>query len=528
MNRQIRQLAVGLMACYVVLFAALNYWQVGRKDELDARFDNTREILKEFNKARGPIVTADGVVAARSVRTDPDDRYKFDREYPTDALLSHTTGYFTFAFGATQVEREYGDVLTGSTATQQVRGLVDLLSGEVDNSGSVQLSIRHDAQLAARFHLGDNEGSVVVIEPKTGAIRAMWSNPSYDPNTFVNQEFEEAQQTIIDLQEDPGNPLLAAAYQERYMPGSTFKVVTTGIGLEDGLLTPGTFFAPTDSWTPPQTTDPIHNYNNTTCGGDMPTVFARSCNIPFAQTAVALGPEKMIDGTMAWGLDQEIPIDLPRPAESTFGNTDNLDEELPLLAIRGFGQSEVQMVPLHMAMVAATVGNGGEMMAPYVVETTFDHEGRVLDRTEPRVWKRPLSPENAAIETGFMIGVVDHGTASCCLNLQGGIQAAAKTGTAQLDDPSNPDLSHAWIVAFAPADDPQYAVAVVLTNVESTANVAATGGRLAGPVAEAMLNFLLTGPGATDTTSGTTSGTTDDTSGDGQRAGDRRYRGALL
>lgn len=281
------------------------------------------------------------------------------------------------------------------------------------------------------------------------------------------------------------------------------------------MLTTETFFPPTDSWTPPQTTDPITNYNNTTCGGDMATVFARSCNIPFAQTAVALGPDRMVDGTKEWGLDQDIPIDLPRPAQSTFGSTENLDEELPLLAIRGFGQNEVQMVPLHMAMVAGAVANGGAMMEPYVVEATFDHEGRVLDRTEPSVWKRPISPETAAIETDFMIDVVEFGTASCCLDLQGGIQAAAKTGTAQLQDPSNPDLSHAWIIAFAPAEDPQYAVSVVLTNVESTPDVAATGGRLAGPIAEAVLNFLLTGPGADAQSPVPSAVTGDDAAGDG-------------
>jgi peptidoglycan glycosyltransferase len=247
----------------------------------------------------------------------------------------------------------------------------------------------------------------------------------------------------------------------------------------------------------------------------MATVFARSCNIPFAQTAVALGPDEMVDGTRDWGLDQDIPIDLPRPAQSTFGDTSNLDEELPLLAIRGFGQNEVQMVPLHMAMVAGAVANGGVMMEPYVVEATYDHEGRVLERTEPGVWKRPISSETAATETDFMIDVVEFGTASCCLDLQGGVQAAAKTGTAELDDPSNPELSHAWIIAFAPAEDPQYAVSVVLTNVESTPNVAATGGRLAGPVAQGMLDFLLTGPGATGPSGEQASVTGGDPGGDG-------------
>jgi penicillin-binding protein A len=494
-NRQIRQLAVGLMACYVVLFVALNYWQIGRKPELDARFDNTRQVLREFNRPRGPIITADGRTAAESFPTAPEERFEFRREYPTGDLLADITGYFTFAFGSTQVERMYGQTLTGQTAEQQVRGLADLLSGEVGTIGTVELALRADAQEAAKFLLAGRSGSVTLIEPRTGAIRAMYSNPTFDPNTFVNAPFEEARQTITDLQQQPGQPLLAQAYQERYMPGSTFKVITMGIALENGIPLDQTF--PDErEWVPPQTTDPIQNYNRSLCGGDLYRVFARSCNIPFAQMSVLLGPQTMVEGVAAWGVGEPIPIDLPRPATSTFGATDALDQELPLLAIRGFGQSEVQMVPLHMAMVAGAVANEGRMMAPYGVQATYDQAGRLLDRAGPEVWKTPLSPSNAGILTEMMIGVAERGTASCCIGLEGGIPVAAKTGTAELGVPSNPDLSHAWIVAFAPADNPQYAVSVVLTNVQSTADDAATGGRLAGPVAKGMLDFMLTGPGA--------------------------------
>ena len=496
MNRQIRQLALGLMACYVVLFVALNYWQVGRKQELDARFDNTRRVLREFNRPRGPIVTADGVVAAISFPTAPGEPYDYRRVYPTGDVLADLTGYYTFAFGSTQVERLYGDVLSGSTTEQQIRGLGDLLSGGSGTTGTVELAVRNDAQEVAKFLLGGRSGSVTVIEPDTGAIRAMYSNPTYDPNTFVNADFDVAQQTITDLQNAEGNPLLAQAYQERYMPGSTFKVITTGIALESGILSLDNSFPNEREWVPPQTNDPIQNYNGSLCGGDLATVFARSCNIPFAQIATLLGPEGMVEGTEAWGIGEELPIDLPRPAASTFGNTTNLAQELPLLAIRGFGQSEVQMVPLHMAMVAGTVANGGRMMKPYAVQATYDQAGRVLDRTDPEVWKTPLSPTNAEIMTQLMIGVAERGTASCCIALEGGIPVAAKTGTAQLGDPSNPDLSHAWIIAFAPADNPQYAVSVVLTDVQSTPDVAATGGRLAGPLAKGMLDYLLTGDGS--------------------------------
>ncbi|MGK0331045.1 MAG: peptidoglycan glycosyltransferase, partial [Minisyncoccia bacterium] len=249
-------------------------------------------------------------------------------------------------------------------------------------------------------------------------------------------------------------------------------------------------------YVPPQTNDPINNYNGSQCGGDMAEVFRRSCNIPFAKTAIELGVDRFVAGTKNWGIDEQLPIDLPRAATSTIGNVENLDKALPLLAIRGFGQSEVQMVPLHMAMVAGAVANGGQMMSPYVVDATFDQAGRELNRTSPSLWKTPISPATAALETEFMTGVVQSGTASCCMTLDGGIQAAAKTGTAELGLDSNPDLSHAWIIAFAPAENPRFAISVVLTNVQSTQDVSATGGRLAGPIAKDMLDFLLTGQGA--------------------------------
>lgn len=497
MNRQIRQLAIGLMTCYIVLFATLNYWQVAQEEELSANIENTRAVRREFNKPRGPIITADGVIAARSVENpDPDADFDRIREYPTGDLLAGATGYFTLSFGSTQVEREFGDVLTGSTTEQQVRAIADILSSEIDNSGTVQLALRHDLQQVAKFALGGATGSVVVIEVETGAVRAMYSNPTYDPNTFVNAPFDEAQETIVALQEAPGDPLLDAGYQQRFMPGSTFKVITTGIGLEAGVLFPEREFVRESEWVPPQTTDPIQNYRGSTCGGDLPEVFRRSCNIPFAQTAIELGPGPMVAGTEDWGIGEELPIDLPRPAASTFGDTSNLDQQLPLLGIRGFGQNEDQMVPLHMAMVAATVANGGEMMSPYVVEATYDKEGRVLDRTEPEVWKTPISPQNAALLTEFMTGVTegDRGTARS-VNLEGGVRFAAKTGTAELGVIGDPDLVHAWMIGFAPLEAPEYAIAVVLTDLTSTTADAATGGRIAGPVVKGMFDYLLTGEG---------------------------------
>jgi peptidoglycan glycosyltransferase len=202
-----------------------------------------------------------------------------------------------------------------------------------------------------------------------------------------------------------------------------------------------------------------------------------------------LGPDRFQEGIARWGVGEQIPIDLPRAATSTIGDFENIDQQLPLLAIRGFGQNDDQMVPIHMAMVAAAVANDGEMMKPFVVDAELDHDGRVISRTQPEVWQRPISRQTAGILQDLMVGVAESGTASCCIGLDNGISVAAKTGTAQLNGPGEPERSHAWIVAYAPAERPKYAVVVMLkgTNAEISAG---TGGRLGGPIAKAMLDAV--------------------------------------
>jgi penicillin-binding protein A len=488
-NRKIRQLAAALMALYVVLFAALNYWQVNRTEELASEPGNTRALIRQFDTPRGPIVTADGVVAARSVQAPGDSDVKYLRTYPTGDLLANITGYYTFGLGATQLEQTKSGVLTGDTFTQQVRALEDIFSPTIDNSGEVRLTVREDMQAVAKFLLGPREGSVVLMEVETGAVTAMWSYPSFDPNLVADPDYEAAFDYVTELQADDRDPLLANAYQQRYMPGSTFKVLTTGAALDAGVITLDSFWEPATEFLPPQTDDPIQNYGGSLCGGDLAEVFRRSCNIPFAQMALELGPEAFQEGIARWGVGEEIPIDLPRAAASTIGDFDNIDQQLPLLAIRGFGQNDDQMVPIHMAMVAATVANDGEMMKPFVVDAELDHDGRIINRTQPEVWKRPISRQTAGILQDLMVGVAESGTASCCIALDNGISVAAKTGTAQLNGPGEPERSHAWIIAFAPVEQPKYAVAVMLkgTNAEISAG---TGGRLAGPIAKAMLDAV--------------------------------------
>ncbi|MEY4361672.1 MAG: hypothetical protein RL391_978 [Actinomycetota bacterium] len=490
MNQRIRRLSIALMTLFAILFVQLNIIQVGRKSSLDDDQRNTRQAVRDFNEPRGDIVSADGVVLATSERGDDDSGHPWQRLYPEGELFADVTGYFTFAYGATQVERVANDVLAGRTPQQQIQGIASLFDG-ADTTGSVELTIDTKIQQAARSALGDREGSVVVVDVQTGAVKAIWSYPTFDPNFVATHDDREAGDVLDFLNDVPGNPLLANAYQERYMPGSTFKVITTAAALDAGVIDLQTTFDEESEFVPPQTTDPISNYNGKSCGGDLTEVFRRSCNTPFARISLEMGPERMVEASRRFGIGEKIPFDLPRPVSSTFGDVGYFEDNLPLLAIGGFGQGNTQMVPLHMALIAASVANQGAMMRPFVIDSTYDHTGRLMKRTAPSIWKQTMTPATASIMSGLMQEVVRSGTASCCLKLANGIDAAAKTGTAQLNGPGEPERSHAWMIGFAPATAPRYAFAVMLKG--TTAEISAgTGGTLAGPVAKKVLDVALT------------------------------------
>jgi peptidoglycan glycosyltransferase len=485
-NRQIRRLTIALLACFTVVFIQLNVVQVVRADRYNQSPTNDREAVRDFSRDRGSIITADQVVVAESI--DSGDRFKKQRRYPTGALFGHVTGYLSFVYGSDGVERTYNDVLAGRTPELQLENLDDLFSDR-SNVGDVILTLRADLQQVARDALGEQEGSVVLLDPRSGAVKAMWSFPAYDPNLLAGHDFDEVGAVRTFLLADPRNPLLANSYRENYLTGSTFKVVTASAALESGVYTLDSFFPPTDSYTPPQTDNPIQNYEGSTCGGTFPEVFRRSCNTAFAEMSVTVGPEIMVDKAEDYGFNMAPPFDLPRPAESSFGTVDFFEDNLPLLAIGGFGQGETMATPLGMALVAAGVANGGVIMEPHVVAETRGPDGNLLERTEPQPWRTAIEPDLARTMTDLMVQVVNDGTARCCMQLAGGVQAAAKTGTAQLNPEGEPPASHAWIIAFAPAEAPRFAIAVM---VKATPEVTAgTGGTVAGPIARQVLDAAL-------------------------------------
>ncbi len=486
MNRQIRRLGLALLALYAVLFAQLNWLQVVKADDYNHDPNNNREVVRDFTRDRGVILTADGVVAAESVPSD--DQYRRQRQYPQGPLLAQVTGYFSFLFGTDGVERIYNDELAGQTDAQKLSGLANLFDDQA-NVGDVVLTVRADVQTVARDQLGDRRGSVVALDPRTGGILALYSNPTYDPNALAGHDMDAVRQAREALLADPANPLLTRAYQERFFPGSTYKVVTASAGLTSGLVTRESPSYPvTDSYTPPQTTRPVRNFGGGTCGGTLIEIIRVSCNTSFAQMGVDLGPQIMVTGAEAYGFNDAPPLDLPRPAESFFPPVEAFADDAPKLAQTAFGQNDVQATPLQMALVAAGVANGGVVLTPHVMEEVRDRSGGVLRRYQPAPWRTPLTAANAAILAEGMVAVVNDGTGTRAAI--DGVQVAAKTGTAQLG--TDPPSVHNWVIAYAPAEAPRVAVAVLVERQPEERDN--TGGVIAAPIAREVIQAALAAP----------------------------------
>ena len=489
MNRQIAKLGVGLLVCYLLLFIQLNRVTVFDAKELRDNPANNREILRDYDGPRGSIATADGVVVARSVDTPEGSDFERVREYPEAELFAHVVGFYSLNLGATGVEDSHNDALAGRTLDLTFRDMEDLFV-ERDRVGDVTLTLRADAQRVARDMLGDQQGSVVALDPRNGDIFAMWSFPSFDPNVLASQDFGAANDAYQLFNADQNKPLLARTYRERFFPGSTFKVVTAAAGLESGDVTPEQpTYEPASEYTPPQTNRPLRNFGGSTCGGALFDILRVSCNTAFAEMAVELGPERMIDTAEQFGFNARPPIDLPSAAKSNFPT--DFEQNLPALAQSGLGQNDVSATPLQMAMVAAAVANRGVIMAPRVLANVRDDEGTVVEEPDADEWRRALPEEHAATLRQAMVGVVQGGTAS---NLAiPGMDVGGKTGTAQLG--TDPPRSHAWIIGFAgpPGGEPTVAVAVIVEGQIGASEQ--TGGRVAAPIARAVMETVLASQG---------------------------------
>jgi penicillin-binding protein A len=485
-KRQIRLLGIGLMACFVVLFVQLNRITVFEAAKLNDNPNNTREILRDFTQPRGTVTTADGVVIAQSVPSN--DRFELQRQYPEGPLFSAITGYYSFTLGSAGVEKTYNDELAGRTLDLSFQSLGDLFVDK-DRTGDLNLSVRADLQRIATEQLGEREGSVVAIDPRNGEILAMVSFPTYDPNLLANHDTQAAADVATLLDASPDKPRLSRAYQDRFFPGSTFKIVTATAALTSGAITADEPSYPVmSSYTPPGTTRPLQNFGGSSCGGALFEVLRVSCNTAFAQMGVDTGAEAMVSTAQRFGFNQDVPIDLTRPARSNFPT--DFAQNVPALAQSAIGQNDVAATPLQMAMAAGAIANDGQVMTPHVLRDVRDTDGNIVDTYDPSGWTTAMDRGTSALMRDAMIGVVERGTAGR-LKVPGFV-VGGKTGTAQLG--TDPPRSHAWIIGFAgpPGEAPTIAVAVIVEGQEGASEQ--TGGRVAAPIAQAVLQAYLTTP----------------------------------
>jgi penicillin-binding protein A len=481
--RRIRIFGAVVIVLYLALFVQLNLLQVARGEELRTHPLNTRPIVRAFTEERGPIVTADGEIMAETVEV-ADDLERL-RVYPQDDLYAHVTGFLSLNFGATGLERVYNAELAGDTFRQRVTGLGDLLNDEV-RVATVHTTIDSTVQAAAREALGERRGSVVAIDLRDGSVLGLFTYPSYDPNELSSHDLTAVTSARQRLLGDADQPLLEKTFRELFSPGSSFKVVTAGAALDSGEATTAEpVFPVTDEYLPPQTSRPIRNFGGSSCGGDLVEIMRVSCNTAFAQLGVDLGAETMVSGAEAAGFNSVPPFDLEGAVASRFPLVEAFDQNIPLLAQASIGQFDVRATPLQMALLAAAVGNEGGVPRPHVVDQVVSSDGTVLEDPDAGLWRRAFSSATAASLKQMMIVTAQSGTAVNML--PEGVTGGGKTGTAQLSQ--NLEATNAWIIGFAPAEEPRVAIAVILEGIPGDPQQ--TGGSVAAPVARQVLAAAL-------------------------------------
>jgi peptidoglycan glycosyltransferase len=479
MDRQIRRLGLVLMVLFAALFLQLNHLQVIQADKLASDPRNTRNATRDFSRARGQIVSADGAVLARSV--DVDGPFERLRQYPEAALFAHITGYFSFTYGADGVERTHNNVLAGRDLA--IRRFRDVLTDRTVTN-DVTLTIPKSVQQVARDALGNRKGAVVALDPRSGAVLALWSFPSYDPGRLSVHDQQAVQAAWKELNDNADRPMLPRSYRRSYPPGSTFKVLTAATALEKAPELAAKSYPVLRRLDLPQTDKDLPNFGGSACGGTVDQLLRVSCNTGFAQMGLDLGAERLSDEAHEFGFRERPPLDLPAVARSVFPEAAAFDRNLPALAQSAIGQQDVSSTPLQMALVAAGIANGGTIMRPHVLREVRNDRGEVVRQAAPEPWLRATTPEVAAAVRDMMVEVVNRGTARRIA--VPGVQVAAKTGTAQ----TTGDNSHAWIVGFAPAEAPRVAVAVIVESQPGLGDTV-TGGRIAAPIAQAVLQAAL-------------------------------------
>ncbi|CAA0116567.1 Penicillin-binding protein A [Mycolicibacterium vanbaalenii] len=489
MNTSLRRISVMIMALVVLLLANATLTQVFTADGLRSDPRNQRVLLDEYSRQRGQI-SAGGELLAYSVSTE--GRFRFLRVYPDPMTYAPVTGFYSLSYSSTGLERAEDTILNGSDQRLFGRRLADFFTGRDPRGGNVATTINPEVQQAAWEAMQDGcdgpcRGSVVALEPSTGRILALVSSPSYDPNLLATHDIEEQAAAWQQLRDDPESPLLNRAISETYPPGSTFKVLTTAAALQAGA-TPDTELTAQSEIPLPNSTATLQNFGGTSCGGGATTTlrnaFANSCNTAFVELGMDTGADALRSTARAFGIDVEPPTIPLQVAESTLGPI----PDAAALGMSSIGQKDVALTPLQNAMIAATVANKGITMRPYLVDSLRGPDLSNIASTVPTEERRAVTEQVADTLTDLMVAAEQVTQQKGAI---AGVQIASKTGTAEHGtDPRNTP-PHAWYIAFAPAQAPKVAVAVVVE--DGGERLSATGGAVAAPIGRATIAAALRG-----------------------------------
>jgi penicillin-binding protein A len=476
MNKPIRRVAFIALLMFGLLLANGTYMMIFQQQSLAAQPQNRRVRDAEFAQNRGAILAAGKTEIAKTVPSK--DRFKYQRVYPEDELYAVITGFYSYDRGSTGLERTYNAPLSGTDDALFIRQLVDMATNKTPEGASVQTTIVPKIQKAAADALGNQKGAVVALDPKTGAVLAMVTSPTFDPNDIAGHDIEAAGKAYDRLASN--SQLSNRAAREIYPPGSTFKLVTAAAALADGK-TPDSMVDSPDPLKLPGTG--VYLSNSTNCGGTkitMTQALKVSCNTAFANLGMDVGEDKLREQAQLFGFDRRHLDDLGGVA-SQF--PDKLNEAQ--LALSSIGQYDVAASPLQMAMVAAAIANDGVLMDPYVVSTVRSQDLKPIETHKASELSTAMTPKNAKELQQMMSEVVSEGTGR---NAQiPGVEVAGKTGTAQSDPKRKP---FAWFTSFAPVHDPAIAVAVIVEDANIPRSDIA-GGRLAAPIAREVMEAAL-------------------------------------
>jgi penicillin-binding protein A len=482
-SRRIWRLAIVVMILFALVVGQSAYVQFFHAKALDQSTLNPRNDVSSQQYPRGEILAANGEVLAQSVPTSSTTN-PWRRIYPAGALFSAEVGFTSTVYGPWALEAQYNSYLESHPLPPQS---FEQLLEPTEGDDSLTLTLQPELQKVAQASLKGLNGSVVAIVPSTGAILAMYSNPTYNPTPFtsITTAVQEAAWKKDNTKDSEGYPPLGlVATQQTIFPGSTFKVITTAgiVKYNPSLLTKE---IPVEVCTAlPDSNKTLCNDGDQECGGTVEEMLPQSCDPGYALLGLDLGAQDLTATANAFGYNQVPPIDLPGAVASFFPTESNLAANPPFLAYSAIGQEDVEVTALQNALVAAGVADGGTIMTPHLLASIQGPDGATIMRYKESVWKKPLSKLQAAQITPLMEKVVTEGTAYGIFLPQDDV--AAKTGTAQVGNALTNDTDD-WMIAFAPATDPVIAVAVSVP----FQNYSATGATVAGPIMKCVIEAAI-------------------------------------